>query len=315
MPNYDKIVEESQANVTLLGEKLKGLDQLYQDINSLKTKPESILLAFDKNFKEITELFKQYQQTLAEAAKMYLDGSNSLFTSKLNELADKNAKLETEISRLVNTDLTKLFADLQKGFMDKTSEDLSVELKRFEDNSTDFQDKIHTLKAQISRLIGTDFDALFKDLQKQFIEQTKKDLDIELNKIGATTTDFQTKINSFGEEINRLEKIDLEKGFDKLQKTLSDIFGAINTVNLSLVGLTTSLNPLIQSLGQLQTIIKDSLNEQNKKNEIEFEFLKTQIANLTEKNSALKKDIYIGTIMQVVGFLVTLSLLLGIFLK
>ena len=52
MPNYEQIVKESQENVKSLSEKLKDLDQLYQDINSLKTKPESILLAFNENFKK-----------------------------------------------------------------------------------------------------------------------------------------------------------------------------------------------------------------------------------------------------------------------
>jgi len=281
MPNYEEIIEQSQANVKSLSEKLKDLDKLHQDIISLKTKSEGIPLVFEQNFQKISELSKQYTETLGVASKTYLDGSNSLFTAKLKDLADENAKLEKEISRLVNTDLTKLF----------------------------------------------------NDLQKVFIEQTKKDIEIELKKIGEKTTDFQTKINSLGHEINRLEKVDLEKHFDKLQKTLSDIFGAINAINLTLTGLTTSLNSVIQKLGQIQKDIADNfietnklittysteiinhLNQQDKKNDTEFEILNKELANLSEQNSDLKKDIKTNRIVQIVGLVITISILIYLIIK
>jgi ABC-type transporter Mla subunit MlaD len=281
MPNYEEIIKQSQANVKSLSEKLKDLDKLHQDIISLKTKSEGIPLAFEQNFQKISELSKHYTETLGVASKTYLDGSNTLFTAKLNDLADKNSKLEKEISRLVNTDLTKLF----------------------------------------------------NDLQKVFIEQTKKDVEIELKKIGEKTTDFQSKINSFGGEITRLEKVDLEKHFDKLQKTLSDIFGAINAINLTLTGLTSSLNSVIQTLGQIQKVIDDNfkettklittfsketnshLSQQDKKNDTEFETLKKEVSNLSEQNSDLKKEIKTNRIIQIIGLVITISILIYIIIK
>jgi predicted nucleic acid-binding Zn-ribbon protein len=281
MPSYEEIIKQSQANVKSLSEKLKDLDKLHQDIISLKTKSEGIPLAFEQNFQKISELSKHYTETLGVASKTYLDGSNTLFTAKLNDLADKNSKLEKEISRLVNTDLTKLF----------------------------------------------------NDLQKVFIEQTKKDVEIELKKIGEKTTDFQSKINSFGGEITRLEKVDLEKHFDKLQKTLSDIFGAINAINLTLTGLTSSLNSVIQTLGQIQKVIDDNfkettklittfsketnnhLSQQDKKNDTEFETLKKEVSNLSEQNSDLKKEIKTNRIIQIIGLVITISILIYIIIK
>jgi hypothetical protein len=281
MPNYEEIIKQSQENVKKLSEKLKDLDKLHQDIISLKTKSEGIPLAFEQNFQKISELSKTYTETLGIASKTYLDGNNSLFTSKLKEFAENNTKLENEISRLVNTDLT----------------------------------------------------TLFNDLQKIFIEQTKKDVEVELKKIGEKTNDFQTKITSFGGEINRLEKVDLEKHFDKLQKTLSDIFGAINAINLTLTGLTTSLNSVIQSLGQIQKTVEDKftetkklinnfstetnshLNQQDKKNATEFEILKKEVACLSEQNIDLKKEIKTNRIIQIVGLVITISLLIYLIIK
>jgi predicted nucleic acid-binding Zn-ribbon protein len=270
MPNYEEIIKQSQANVKSLSEKLKDLDKLYQDIISLKTKSEGIPLAFEQNFQKISELSKQYTETLGVASKTYLDGNNTLLTTKLKDLADTNTKLEKEISRLVNTDLTKLF----------------------------------------------------NDLQKVFIDQTKKDIGSELKKIEEKTTDFQTKINSFGVEISRLEKVDLEKYFDKLQKTLSDIFGAINAINLALTGLTGSLNSVIKTLGEIQKSIDENssktdnhLKQQDKNNSTEFETLKKNFTSLSEQNIDLKKGIKTNRIIQIVGLVIMVSTLIFIIIK
>ena len=333
MPKYDELIEQAQINVNTLSEKLKDLDKLHQDIISLKTESESIPLAFEQNFQKISNLSKQYTETLGSAAKTYLDGSNSLFTTKLNDFAEKNIKLENEVSRLVNTDLTKSFNDLQKVFIEQTKKDLEIELIKIGEKTTEFQTKINDLQKEVNRLTNTDLTKSFNDLQKVFIEQTKKDLEIELIKIGEKTTEFQTKITSFGGEINRLEKVDLEKGFDKLQKTLSDIFGAINVINLTLTGLTTSLNSVIQSLGQIQKTIEDNfketnklittfstetnshLNQQDKKNDIEFETLKKEVENLSQQNNDLKKEITTNKVIQIVGLVITIALLIYLIIK
>lgn len=55
MPNYEEIIKLSQANVKLLSEKLKDLDNLHQDIISLKTKSAGIPLAFEQSFHKISE--------------------------------------------------------------------------------------------------------------------------------------------------------------------------------------------------------------------------------------------------------------------
>ena len=263
MPNYEEIIKQSQDNVKSLSEKLKDLDKLYQDIDSIKSKSEGIPLAFEQNFQKISELSKQYTETLGAASKTYLEGSNTLFTNKLNDLADKNSKLEKEISRLVNTDLTKLF----------------------------------------------------NDLQKVFIEQTKIDLEIELKKIGEKTNDFQTKITSFGGEIDRLEEVDLEGGFRDLQMTLANIFKAINSINTSLLGITTSLNTIVQSLGSIQTSIDANYQKTDKQlNVIQKEVNKNTILILeelklnTEENVSIKKEQKLIKILTIVGFMVVIFL-------
>jgi peptidoglycan hydrolase CwlO-like protein len=59
--------------------------------------------------------------------------------------------------------------------------------------------------------------------------------------------DMQTKIDELMKQIQRLERIDLEKHFDKLQKTLSENSGAINAINLYLTNITQTLKEKLRN--------------------------------------------------------------------
>lgn len=281
MPDYEEIIKQSQANVKSLSEKLKDLDKLHQEIKSLKEAAEGIPEIFNEKFQELVKLSEDYTNTLGAATKNYLDGNNTLFTTKLSELSTKTKEFEKEITRLVNTDFTKLFKDLQKGFIDQTREDLAKELKRFEEKSTDLQSKIDELKKQIERL----------------------------------------------------EKIDLEKHFDKLQKTLAEIFGAINAINLTLTNIIQALTGIVQSLGSIQTAIdanhketKQLLNsyseatekhlaDQDKQAAKYLELLESKIKSLSEQNDLLKKDVKTNRIIQIVGLTIILIILIYVAVK
>ena len=209
MPDYEEIIKQSQANVKSLSEKLKDLDKLYQDIKTLKEAAEAIPDIYNKKFEDIVKLSANYTNTLGVATKIYLDGNNTLFTTKLSDLSTKIKEIEKEITRLVNTDFTKLFKELQKVFIEQTREDLAIEFKLFDEKSKDLQSKIDELKKQIERL----------------------------------------------------EKIDLEKNFDKLQKTLAEIFGAINAINLTLSSTVQALTGIFQTLGNIQTTLDTNHKE------------------------------------------------------
>lgn len=277
MPNYEEVIQQSQANIKSLSEKLKDLDKLHQDIKELIKQPE----IFDTKYQQIVKLSEEYTNTLGAATKKYLDGNNNLFTANLNELSNKTKDLQKEISRLVNTDFTKLFQDLQKSFIDQTRKDLAVELKKFDDKSTDLQTKID-------------------DLRKQ---------------------------------VERLERIDLEKHFDKLQKTLAEIFGAINAINQTLTNVVQTLTGIVQTLGNIQTTLDtnhkeakqllNSFSESTEKylTDIEkqasknMELLETKIKSLSDQNDLLKKEIKTNRIFQIVGFVIAISILVYLIVR
>ncbi len=281
MPDYEEIIKQSQANVKSLSEKLKDLDKLHQEIKALKEAAEGIPEIFNKKFQELVKLSEDYTNTLGAATKNYLDGNNTLFTTKLSELSTKIKEFEKEITRLVNTDFTKLFKDLQKVFIDQTRADLATELKRFEDKSKDLQTKIDELKKQIERL----------------------------------------------------EKIDLEKHFDKLQKTLAEIFGAINAINLTLTNIIQTLTGIVQSLGNIQTMLDTNhkeakqllnsfsettekhLTDQDKQATKNVELLESKMKSLSEQNELLKKEVKTNRIIQIVGLTIILIILLYVAVK
>ena len=127
MPDYEEIIKQSQANVKALSEKLKDLDKLHQDIYALKEEVEVIPEIFNNKFQELAKLSEDYTNTLGTATKSYLDGNNTLFTTKLRELSTNVKEFEKEITRLVNTDFAKIFEELQKVFIDNTRADLETE--------------------------------------------------------------------------------------------------------------------------------------------------------------------------------------------
>lgn len=271
MPNYEEVIQQSQANIKSLSEKLKDLDKLHQDIKKLIKQPK----IFDTKYQEIVMLAEEYTNSLGAATKTYLDGNNLLFTARLNELANKTKDLQKEIARLVNTNFIKLFQDLQKSFIDQTRKDLAIELKKFDDKSTD----------------------------------------------------LQTKIEELSKQVKLLEKIDLEKHFDKLQKTLAEIYGSINAINITLTNIFQSLTGIVQTLGNIQSTLDTNHNETKQllkslsdstdqylikiDNQAEkLDLLKDKIKSLSEQNDLLKKEVELNRYFQIAGIVISIIILL-----
>jgi len=276
MPNFDELIKQSQVNVNSLSEKLKELDKIYQEIIGLKAEVDGIPEIFNNKFLEIIILSEQYTNNLGIATKDYLDGNNTLFTLRLNELSILSEEFKIEIDRLIKTDFYKLFENLQTIFIEKSRKDLSIELDRLEEKSKNIQIKI----------------------------------------------DYLYQI------IKRLEAIDLEKHFDKFQKTLSEIFGAINTINLTLTNIVQTLPGIFQSLATLQTTIDTNhnqirqllkghnqgieghLTEQDIQATKNFELLEHKINFVLDQNKLIRKEVKISRIIQIIGLTIIILILL-----
>jgi chromosome segregation ATPase len=105
MANTEEIIKQSQANVKALKERLSELDELHANLKEQAKQPK----LFAERYEKIVELTVDYTNTLGKSTKKYLDGANSLFTLKLEELGDEIAQIHTQSERLENIDLEKHF--------------------------------------------------------------------------------------------------------------------------------------------------------------------------------------------------------------
>jgi methyl-accepting chemotaxis protein len=310
---YNEVIENSQENVKALGKKLEELNQLHKDIIKLKEDNNKLPQVFADTFEQIANLSQKYTDELGKTTHNYLKDNNLLFTSKIAQLSDKIKEINKEVTRLKQTDYHTLFRKLQETFIKKTREDLTPELAKFSNKARDLQEKINNLNVEVDRLVKTDFNVLFADLQEEFIKITRADLKPELDKFDTKARDLQGKIDSLNIEVDRLQGIDLEKHFDKLQKTLSDIFGAINSLNSSFTTIIQTLNTVVQEFGNNHKEIQDKLEEVSKNTSEQLkeqgeeikksnELFDTQLKALTEQNNLLKKEVKTNRVILFIGF-------------
>ena len=118
-----------------------------------------------------------------------------------------------------------------------------------------------------------------------------------------------------------------------IPKTLSDIFGAINSINLTLTDLTKNLTSITQSIGNIETIINKSQKEitgliesyskqtathlanQDENAKTNVDLLTKKIKGLEEMNIMLKKEIKNNRIFQFIGVGLILAVLIYLIIK
>ena len=276
MPNLDELISTAQNVVTDLNKKLLQIEEIHQDIKRLRDSSSSIPEQFNKKFKEIVDLTSNYTNTLGGVTKTYLDGNNTLFTSKINDLSNKIKEIEKEISRLVNTDFNKLFTDLQKKFIDQTKADLAIELNKFDEKSKDLQAKINDIQKQIERLEKIDLEKHFAELQKTLVE-----IFGAINAINLTLTN--------------------------IIQTLTGIVQSLGTIQTTL---DTNHKEAKQLLNSFSETIEKHLTVQDKQATKNMELLENKMNSLSEQNELLKKEVKINRIIQILGLAIILIILI-----
>ena len=193
--------------------------------------------------------------------------------------------------------------------------------------------KIQDIENEISRLEQIDFAKLFMVLRDDLILKVREDINKDLSKfdnkvevLKNNINHFKTRIVKLKEEITRLENIDIEKHFDKLQKTLSDIFNAINQLNTSFTSVIQTLNKIVQSNSDIQAKVEKNAQEVKNKidktsNEIsiqikqqEGEIIKSRklfnskIENLELQNQNLIKGFKMNRLIDILGVCIIIIL-------
>ena len=233
---YEELIENSYRELETLKNEVTQLEDIRKNIENLIGSNNELPIIFEEKFKKIIKLSEDYSNTLGVATKNYLDGNNTLFTTRLSEFREK-------------------------------------------------------------------------------------------------TKEFQNQLDGLKRQIEQLEKIDLEKNFDKLQKTLTEIFGAINAINLTLTNIIQTITGIVQSLGTIQTTLDTNhkevrqllntfseatekhLADQDKQATKNVELLDSKIKSLSEQNELLRKEVKTNRIIQIVGLTIILIILIYVVYK
>ena len=279
------------------------------DYNEIIAQSEINVKALNEKLVQLDKLHQDILSLKDSAAKIPL-----IFENKFDEII----RLADGYTNIIGTATKKYLDGTNTLFTEKLSE---------------LTAKTNGLQKEITRLVNTDLKALFESLQKEFISQARKDLAEELKKIDSRSQDLKNKIEELRTEVARLEKIDLEKHFDKLQKTLADIFNAINAINLTLTSLTQTLTAVSQSLSGIQNTlnsnyseIKKTINssteviskhfaEQNSDIKTQFDLLNSEVKSLVVQNNLLHQELKKNTIIQIIGFILIIIVISIVVIK
>jgi len=210
---------------------------------------------------------------------------------------------------------------------------------------TKLSEQTDNFNKEVTRLIEFDFIKSFQSIEQEVVKTFEKDLSEKLAVIDSKSQNLQEKVDDMQKQIVRFESIDLEAHFAKHQKTLSEIFTAINAVNLTLTNITQSLTTITQGLGTISVAIesckteifdklekisnvidtskKEIISKQNDfKNELNTRLnniesdLKNKFSEIENQNTTLLKSLKNNRLILICSIVVVIGLLVfNIFVK
>ncbi|QKJ63335.1 hypothetical protein [Flavobacterium sp. M31R6] len=212
MDNIDQILEKNYEQLDILKSELSNLKEIKNRIEVLIGSNDKLPIIFSELFDKINQVTNDFTKVLGNSVNVFLEGNNDLLVK----------------------------------------------------NNTVFSNKITELGSEISRLVAVDFKVLFKDLETNFLENSKVEIAKELKKFEEKTNNFQNKIDDLGKEITRLSKIDLEEHFNKHQSKLSEVFISVNGINGVMTTISQNINKIIQNFGEIEQTLSKNQKEINK---------------------------------------------------
>jgi len=229
-----------------------------------------------------------------------------------------------------SADLAQVIESYKSSFegLSANVKDVLEESRNFNlDTIAKLSEQTDNFNKEVKRLIEFDFTKSFKSIETEIVKQFEKDLQAQLVAFDTKEKDLQVKIRELKNQISRLEVIDLEAHFAKHQKTLSEIFSAINSVNLTLTNVTQSLNVISQGLNTISNLIdtstKEIISKQNDfKNELNIRInniennLINKISEIENQNSTLRKEMKTNRLILICGIVIVVGLMVfNIFVK
>jgi chromosome segregation ATPase len=167
----------------------------------------------------------------------------------------------------------------------------------FATNLSVLSTKIKDFEKEITRLVKIDFTKLFENLQIIFIEQTKKDLAIELEKFDTKLNDLQSKIDSFKQEVDRLQEIStniktfltgLDSALRTIRQALSDIAIEFDAMKQTIQNNHTEI---LGDIGDLETTINNHHTDITERITVFRGFIENRISQVNERITEVSRSL------------------------
>ena len=228
--NTEAIIASSLENVTKLKDQLAKIEQLREDVN------KTILLA-----REIPEHFNRLGDNLAAISTDFILKTDDTLKEQILEFNSKINDLQQRIEQIDKIDFKEKFENANEQFYNNVTEQVTEKINLFD-------------KARES----------YEDLYTGFLDKLNVNLEQKMRLLGELKSGLDTTHQKLEGEVERIHKVDLEEHFNKHDKRLSEIFGATNNVNSSLLAISNQtvifqekLFSLEQKVGEVNKNITD----------------------------------------------------------
>ncbi|MDM1086712.1 hypothetical protein [Myroides odoratimimus] len=217
-------------------------------------------------------------------------------------------RLDIEQTLKQGKEIQEKFSELANDFTNKSNDYLSENQTLLQTEILEFSSSLSDLDNKIEKLDSLDLETAFINANKEFSGSLNDLFDKRFEDLHLLYENFKTEVSDLNKEVDRLEKIDLEKHFDRHQDKLSSIVNTLTNISSTLISINENHLKTIKELSDIKELIVQNSKELSSKVEKVTEDLK-RVEALVE-DQAKKQDQKIKLLMGlvVVGIIVTIVL-------
>ena len=266
--NTEAIIASSLENVTKLKDQLSKIEQLRDDVN------DTVKIA-----REIPEHFNKLAISLNQTSDSFIYKNYELLKEQIIFFQEKIIDLNNRITQIDEIDFRKRFENANQDFFSNLNEKVGEKINLFDKSRLSYEESYAEFLKNLNHSIEQKIQ-LFLDA-KSALDTTQKNLE---------------------EEVTRLHKVNLEEHFNKHDKRLSDIFGATNNINSSLLNIANQTLVFQEKLTAVEhkfSHLESTIIEQN-------QVINGELKSIREQHSLILKKQNSNFTILVVLFAVTI---------
>lgn len=249
--NTEAIIASSLENVTKLKDQLSKIEQLRDDVN------DTVKIA-----REIPEHFNKLAISFNQTSDSFIYKNYELLKEQIIFFQEKIIDLNNRIAQIDEIDFRKRFENANQDFYINLNEKVGEKLNLFDKSRLSYEESYSEFLKNLNHSIEQKIQ-LFLDV-KSALDSIQKNLE---------------------EEVIRLHKVNLEEHFNKHDKRLSDIFGATNNINSSLLNIANQTLVFQEKL----TAVEHKLSHLESKIAEQDQVINAELKSIKEQHSLILK--------------------------